>query len=110
MKPMKKNLFLLISAALLSAGHAGTAAIIDGLIGHWTFDETSGTTAGDTSGNSNNGTVSNSLGDNPQWGTGKIGGALNCLSGARPPIERESVSRIKQVMGQPREWTGNGKQ
>ena len=42
------------------------------LIAHWRFDEGSGTIAADTSGNSNDGTLMG----NPQWVTGKIGGAL----------------------------------
>jgi len=42
------------------------------LIGWWRFDEGSGTTAYDSSGNGNDGTL---IG-NPQWVAGKIGGAL----------------------------------
>jgi hypothetical protein len=42
-------------------------------IGEWRFDEKQGTTARDTSGNNNTGTLIN----NPQWVMGKIGGALN---------------------------------
>ena len=42
------------------------------LVAHWRFDETSGTTAADSSGNGLNGT----LGGDPQWVAGKIGGAL----------------------------------
>ena len=44
-----------------------------GLVAHWQFDEGSGTTAADSSGNSNDGT----LNGNPQWVAGKIGGALD---------------------------------
>ncbi|MHC4629273.1 MAG: LamG domain-containing protein, partial [Planctomycetota bacterium] len=43
------------------------------LIGWWKFDEGSGTTAYDSSGNGNDGTL---IG-NPQWVAGKIGGALD---------------------------------
>ncbi|KPK37787.1 MAG: hypothetical protein AMJ65_13795, partial [Phycisphaerae bacterium SG8_4] len=43
------------------------------LIGWWKFDEASGTTAYDSSGNGNHGTL---IG-NPQWVAGKIGGALD---------------------------------
>jgi len=43
-----------------------------GLVGHWSFDESSGTTAADSSGNNNNGTV---VGD-AQWSAGKVGNAL----------------------------------
>ncbi len=42
------------------------------LVAHWRFDETSGTTASDSSGNGLNGT----LGGDPQWVAGTIGGAL----------------------------------
>ncbi|MCP4260905.1 MAG: LamG domain-containing protein [Planctomycetes bacterium] len=43
------------------------------LVAHWRLDETSGTTALDSSGNGLNGT----LGGDPQWVAGKIGGALD---------------------------------
>jgi len=42
------------------------------LIGHWKFDEGSGTVAADASGNGNNGTLLNG----PTWTTGRIGGAV----------------------------------
>jgi len=42
------------------------------LVAHWRFDESSGTTANDSSGNGNNGTIIDSV----QWDTGQIGGAL----------------------------------
>ena len=44
-----------------------------GLVCDWAFDEGSGTTAGDSSGSGNNGTLINS----PSWTTGKISGALS---------------------------------
>src|SRR3989338_1965645 len=44
-----------------------------GLVGYWTFDEGAGTTANDSSGNNNTGTLTNG----PTWTTGKIGQALN---------------------------------
>ncbi len=43
-----------------------------GLVGYWKFDEGSGTTAYDSSGNGNNGVISN-----PVWSSGKLGGALS---------------------------------
>ncbi len=43
-----------------------------GLVGHWKLDEVSGTTAYDSSGNGNNGTLQNT----PTWTSGRIGGAL----------------------------------
>lgn len=42
-------------------------------VGEWKFDEKTGTTAYDTSGNGNNGTLTNG----PTWVHGKIGGALS---------------------------------
>ncbi len=43
-----------------------------GLVASYTFDEGSGTTARDSSGNKNDGTLRGT----PQWTTGKVGGAL----------------------------------
>jgi glucose/arabinose dehydrogenase len=48
------------------------AAPATGLVGAWSFNEASGTTAGDTSGAGNNGTISG-----PARTTGKYGGALS---------------------------------
>ncbi len=47
-----------------------------GLIGYWPFDEASGLTAADASGNGNNGALNNFSG-NAQWVPGRVGGALN---------------------------------
>jgi len=44
-----------------------------GLVGYWSFDEGSGTTAYDYSGNNNHGTLTNG----PTWTQGKVGGALS---------------------------------
>jgi hypothetical protein len=46
---------------------------IDGLVGWWKFDETSGIVAHDSSGNGHDGNLTNG----PTWTTGKIGGALS---------------------------------
>jgi len=46
----------------------------DQLIGHWKLDETSGTTATDSSGDDNHGTLHNMAGD--EWTTGVIDGGL----------------------------------
>lgn len=47
-----------------------------GLVGYWKFDETSGTTANDSSGNGNNGRLT-SISRSATWTTGKVGGALS---------------------------------
>ena len=47
--------------------------ILSGLVANWKLDEGSGTTATDSSGNNNTGTLT----DGPTWTTGKIGSALN---------------------------------
>jgi prepilin-type N-terminal cleavage/methylation domain-containing protein len=49
------------------------APFVGGLVGYWSFDEGSGTTANDYSGYGNNGTLVNG----PTWTTGKVGGALS---------------------------------
>jgi hypothetical protein len=48
-------------------------SLLDGLVGWWKFDETSGTVAYDSSGNGNHGNLTNG----PTWVSGKIGGALS---------------------------------
>jgi hypothetical protein len=45
----------------------------EGLIGYWKFDEASGTTAADSAGADNDGTL---IGDGLEWMAGKVGGAL----------------------------------
>jgi hypothetical protein len=60
------------SILLLPTG-AYAQDITSGLVGHWTFNEGSGTVAGDSSGLWNTGTLING----PVWSTGKIGGALD---------------------------------
>jgi parallel beta-helix repeat protein len=47
-------------------------ASASGLVAHWKFDEKSGTTACDSSGNAHTGTLTHG----PIWTTGKVGGAL----------------------------------
>ena len=66
---MSKKLICLACLALVMS-IAGNASA--DLVAHWRFDETSGTTALDSSGNGLNGTLE---GD-PQWVAGAIGGAL----------------------------------
>ncbi|OGS34324.1 MAG: hypothetical protein A2474_07610, partial [Elusimicrobia bacterium RIFOXYC2_FULL_34_12] len=48
-----------------------------GLVGNWRFEENAGTTASDSSGNNNSGTLTNS----PQWVTGITGNALQFNGG-----------------------------
>ena len=48
-------------------------ALMNGLVAWWKFDETNGTVAYDSSGNGNDGNLTNS----PTWVNGKIGGALS---------------------------------
>jgi len=65
------SLFSCCFAFLPLAVHAQD--ITTGMVGHWKFDEGSGTSAVDSSGNNNTGTLTNG----PTWTTGKIGGGLS---------------------------------
>ena len=56
-----------------SDGASTFIRIIDGVVGSWHFDEGSGTTAYDSSGNNNHGTLVNG----PTWVDGKFGKALD---------------------------------
>ncbi len=71
---MKK---LWIAASLLVAvTMTASAAITDGLIGYWRFDETNGLSAADSTVNANHGALNNFPANNSQWVAGRIGGAL----------------------------------
>jgi hypothetical protein len=52
---------------------AAPGAASPGLVGQWKFDENSGTTASDSSGNGNTGTLTSGAG----WGVGQNGAAVN---------------------------------
>jgi hypothetical protein len=67
---MRRRLFLLISFVLVLSVAGNTSA---NLVAHWNFDDGTGSTAQDSSGNGNHGT----LFGNPQWTTGHLGGALD---------------------------------
>ncbi|MFB0555852.1 MAG: LamG domain-containing protein, partial [Phycisphaerae bacterium] len=67
---MCKKLIYLVSIVLVLSIDGNASAE---LVAYWKFDESSGTTAFDSSGNGLDGTL---LGD-PQWAAGKIGGALD---------------------------------
>jgi len=90
----------------LNSGHVAEAALINphpGLVGWWRFDEGTGTVAGDSSGNGNNGTIYGAT-----WVTGKYGEALsfngtnnqvNCGSGLADPTVFTLAAWIKPTMG-----------
>ena len=52
------------------------AAIPDGMIAYWNFDEANGTVLHDLTAGGSHGSLSNYVGDNSQWISGQIGGAL----------------------------------
>ncbi len=81
---MCKKLIYLISALVLSMASNASAD----LVVHWSLDEGSGTTAHDFSGNGHDGT----LNGDPQWATGKTGGALE-FDGTGDYVE---VARVVQ--------------
>ncbi len=61
---------------LVAAAYLRTSVSSDSsLVGHWKLDETSGTTAYDSSGNDNHGTFINMVGN--EWATGIVGGGLD---------------------------------
>ena len=64
-------------------------ALLNGLVGWWKFDEGSGTVAYDSSGNGNNGNLTNG----PTWTTGKIGGALS-FDGENDYVDVPSIQSV----------------
>jgi hypothetical protein len=75
-------------AILWQGGKVSEAAVVDvhpGLVGWWQFNETTGTVAGDSSGNGNNGTLQGS--PLPTWVAGKYGDALSFAGTAYVEID-----------------------
>lgn len=65
------------------------ADITTGMVGHWTFDEGSGTTATDSSGNGNNGTLMNE----PVWTTdSKVGGGAMSFDGLNDYVNMPAIT------------------
>lgn len=66
----------------------------NGLVGYWKFDEGSGATVADSSGNGNTGTLVNS----PSWTTGKVGGALQ-FNGSTNYVNAGNASNLDVAGG-----------
>src|SRR5258706_15795733 len=81
------NKLVWVGALLVSFAPSIEASVTDGLVGHWTFDDTGGFTLVDSTTNSNNGTLFNFPQDSSQWVPGKMGGALQF----RGPAYRDHV-------------------
>src|SRR4030088_2459841 len=73
---LKLSFAFVVLACRVAAQVATPPTAIHGLVGYSNFDEGSGTTANDSSGNGNFGTVINA-----RWATGKFGGALDLTNG-----------------------------
>ena len=77
--------------AVYEAGHAhSTAADETGLVGHWTFDEGSGSIAHDFSGNAHSATLSGAV----SWALGKYGGAVS-FTGATAYVNAGNSTALK---------------
>lgn len=74
-KQVSRRLGLPLAAIVIVACSAGLVAALPSssqLVAHWSFDQSSGTTLTDNSGNGHSGTISGT----PTWTAGKIGNAL----------------------------------
>ena len=72
MKVFKLFLFLALPVYLRLAGQD----VSNGLIGHWQFDETAGTTASDSSGNNYHAQLFNAGSGAGSWVDGKVNGGI----------------------------------
>ncbi len=63
----------IIGSTGLTVTSSGSGGLPSGLVGYWTFNEGSGTTAADSSGNGYTATLVNGV----TWTTGKVGGAIS---------------------------------
>jgi hypothetical protein len=75
--------YILIATNVYGAATSSVAVVqvttftITNTFAYWKFDETSGSSAADSSGNGNTGSLISFPGDNSQWIPGRVGGALN---------------------------------
>ncbi len=69
-------------SAVLTVQSLPAADVAGGLAALWTFDETTGTTASDSSGNGNTGYLNNFPFDDSQWVSGIVSNALDFTGGA----------------------------
>src|SRR3989344_6072649 len=67
------------------------------LVAHYTFDEGSGTRAGDSSGNGNTGTLTPVAPNGPTWATGKVGNGALSFDGVNDYVNAGSGSLIDNL-------------
>jgi hypothetical protein len=84
------SILLVIVLGVSLVTHKAEAS--SGLVGYWSFDEGAGTTAYDSSGNGNNGTLINS----PVWSAGKYGSALT-FDGTTNYVEMSNSSVLNNA-------------
>jgi hypothetical protein len=73
------------------AGGSGCGDVASGLVGYWKFDETSGTTAADSSGNGNTGTLTNG----PAWTTGGMNNGALTFNGTSQYVSVPDASNLR---------------
>jgi hypothetical protein len=75
---MKKLIHITITFVIFGIHNVlGSATLQNGLVGHWKFDETSGTTAYDSSGNEYDAILYGTSSGSGSWVSGKVGGAID---------------------------------
>jgi len=84
----QRKLMATIAAVMLLLGMAGSALAAGERV-WWKFDESSGTTASDSSGNNNAGTLTNMAGT--EWTAGKLNNSLN-FDGVNDYVVRNTLS------------------
>lgn len=95
--PDKQRGFLLNPARFAVGGSAGYAAtvIADGPLGYWKLDETSGTVAADSSGNSRNGTIGSSVVKNSGVALRRGGNSMTFAAAANNAINIPDSAAIR---------------
>ena len=67
------------------------SSLTSGLVGWWKLDDASGTSAADSSGNANTGTLTNG----PTWTTGQIGGGLSLSSAGSQSVQVSDAASLR---------------
>ena len=77
MKPLSKKFLIGLAFAWCGLGVlSATVDLANGLVGHWKFDEPSGTNAADSSGNGYDATLFNAGTGSSSWVEGKVNGGI----------------------------------
>src|SRR3989344_5194629 len=90
-------LFSLTTASQVHATTIFHAPSVNGLVGYWNFNDGSGTTAEDKSGQGNNGTLTN-MDPATDWVDGKVGSGALDFDGSNDYVDLVNKSNLEDMV------------